>query len=758
MKKIFLTICTIAMAVSSLVAQGIVPQLSEKKGQWGYVNPSTGKWVVKPKYEEAGELTKQPNGEMRALVKQKGMQGFINEAGKTMGVGVVFESILPMEGDAMMVTVKGKTGVANYNGEYLIKPEAEMTYKLGSEGWIFGIKDKKGLVAPDGKWTIEPIYKDINYDTPGYFIVDKGGKAGILNRKGEILLEPKDFTSAKLAGDYWLVGKGDKYGLFDANQKSIVIKPEYAEIGDPIKTKQEVCVPVKKNNGKWGIIDLKGNIYVKPDYILMKPLEGIGLVLTDKKGNSYLWDLETLTRRSAGSLEIRENGPFRIFSGKIDGKSFNTVMDSDGRKIGTGLLALPSYYEIMGDNEIYIYNHQGERLVSFPTAKVKGVAQERDKWIYYDIDPKGQEKMSAGKIYSAEGTIISPDMKVYDAMAFNTILAVRDGKKYSVISDTPDLSGVEISEFSACGDKYLNIKSGGKWGLFTVYGKKIYDFQQAYPVQPSEKENIFITEFDGKKGIVSNKGEEIIAPTVERIVFTDYDKYGYIQVRDNKTGLGLVRVDPLEEVIPISRGYDYINYADPKEFGGKTYIRVRKGEWNSKWGLVDFDGNEIYPAVYKDVTVTNDYIKLTPEDGMPTYLNAQLNKFTPTPKISGEYGLEHGKTVKGYNATFANISLHFENCQGKSYTIHVASYLKNGKPAKTTDGHHSTYTIEPDDDDYTFDHYFTYYASGFQVGAYSKQDMYMKFWLVDDATGKEVNVRGAISKHDFYVKGGRYAY
>ena len=229
--KLALVLVVALNFAASAFAQSLVPQKDDKKNLWGYVDTSTGKWVVKPKYDAASEFKTQPNGKSRAVVTTKGLSGFMDESGKLLGAGAVFEKMQPLEGDAMFVTVKGKTGVANYDGVYLVKPEADAVEQLGAEGWVTIVKGKKGLLKNDGSYLLQPIYTEIDPSVPGYFVVSAGGKSGLLRRDGSEVVAPKQYSALQpLRDKIWKVSKGNKCGLMDVSTGAIVVEPNYENI------------------------------------------------------------------------------------------------------------------------------------------------------------------------------------------------------------------------------------------------------------------------------------------------------------------------------------------------------------------------------------------------------------------------------------------------------------------------------------------------------------------------------------------------
>lgn len=146
MKKMITVMLALIVGVGTIFSQTLTPQKDEKKGKWGYVDEK-GKWKIKPRYESAGELKKQPNDKLRATVAQKGLQGFVDENGKVLGAGIVFEALTPLQGDALLVTVKGKQGIVNYDGVYLLKPEITELQPVENLGYIYTVKGKQGFFS-----------------------------------------------------------------------------------------------------------------------------------------------------------------------------------------------------------------------------------------------------------------------------------------------------------------------------------------------------------------------------------------------------------------------------------------------------------------------------------------------------------------------------------------------------------------------------------------------------------------------------------
>lgn len=397
MKKVFrfkqFMVITIMVITSGMTAyaQSIIPQKDEKKGQWGYVSKSTGKWVVKPKFDEASELTQAPNGQLRGTVSLKGKKGFVDDSGKILGAGVAFEEVTPMQGDAVFVKVKGKTGVSDYSGVYKVKPEVENVEQLGDEGWIMTVKGKKGILKNDGIWLIEPIYNDINTLITDFFIVDKGGKAGILSRKGEVMMLPGDFTKVEPYENLWKVYKNDKTGLYDLSNKTLLVKPEFSDVKSPINTTKGILYPFA-NNGKWGFLNAEGKVVVKPKYSSFLTLNNpSSIVLSESTSPNYIYfpgnkKEQKLRDFKEGKAYIFNKVSLVYDQGGME-RNVEIVFFPDGQAVDSPIISrVGNLYKVIANNECFIFDSNGKKIYTCPSSDIFGFSNVGK---FYEIEGKG---------------------------------------------------------------------------------------------------------------------------------------------------------------------------------------------------------------------------------------------------------------------------------------------------------------------------------------------------------------------------------
>lgn len=107
---------------------------------------------------------------------------------------------------------------------------------------------------------------------------------GLINRKGDVIVPPL-YTSIEVGFSYGVcqVGKNDKYGLVDTSGTEIVA-PVYEYIGQV-----EDSLMLVKNSGKYGMINLKGEIIIPIQYNTLRSAgEGMVSFMTEPQRWGYL--------------------------------------------------------------------------------------------------------------------------------------------------------------------------------------------------------------------------------------------------------------------------------------------------------------------------------------------------------------------------------------------------------------------------------------------------------------------------------------
>lgn len=138
--------------------------------------------------------------------------------------------------------------------------------------------DKKGKVGyadQSGNVVIKCQYEGAQPFSDGVAIVSKSGKSGIIDSKGTVLLPLKYSQILSWNKELYLIRDGKKAGLA-TRQGKIVLPANYSLISKPncfgkalIALGGKATPNDKKTymaNAKYGIIDIKGNILIKPEY------------------------------------------------------------------------------------------------------------------------------------------------------------------------------------------------------------------------------------------------------------------------------------------------------------------------------------------------------------------------------------------------------------------------------------------------------------------------------------------------------------
>lgn len=724
-----------------LSAQSVVPKQDPKKGTWGYVSSSTDKWVVKPQYDKADGMRSMPNGKTRAFVTKKSKIGLVDENGKVLGAGVVFEDTVGMAGDAMMVTVKGKKGVINFDGQYLVKPEIEKLESLGQEGFLVTIKGKKGVLRHNGTFLIDPIYKNIDTSLPDWWIVDLGGKAGLLSRDGtKTLISPKEFTGLAPFGDLWKIYKGKKVGLYDLETQSVLVKPEYEDVRQPLYVSGNTLIPVADKPGSWGVVTPAGKKVVKNKFTDIVPLQSVGALLL-YEGNLVKNIYFAGTKKPCKLLEYYtvQAGPYEVT---------HIVYDHNWTSHDLDLITLPNGRTVEGT--------------------IGNINTVSDKYYYLTNAP-------STPLYDGKGNVVVPEagnsIESYNGWTIVSDKAISPSGSIYDIMDDCRLMKINNKE-------YMAIRSEGKWGLFFGENQVLpcqynsftpvdgYDYKtDSSGTRLTVDRTRLIVVKDGKAGLFDPEARNMhLMPKYDTIynregngdifIFVGNGKGGIYDAKDKRFAIEDVACDSIvpypnamskdiykvysagkvglcnsiEWIFPLSRGYNDIVYTGPYHD-----IFVAR---NGKYGVLDSEFKEIVPLLF-DKIEKDGSLYICTAGGRKRYFMKDSGEISSTPRVVASVWCECGKTLGGDNASFLNFNLHFYFMKGREFTLYCDIYNRG----KRVDQYYTSY--QPNSRVYSVgDQYFTVTTRSLPGSRWCKEDFTVKFRLVDKKTGKEVPMKG----------------
>ena len=282
---------------------GLTPELFPVKNRekWGYALKG-GEVVIPFQFDDAfyfnGNMAIVKNEENYFLINKKG--AIINDEGYVKVVSINPETDL-----AIVVNKQGKYGAINSAGKEIIPliygRLEEPSARIGRRRYEFSLNGKKGVIdykgmviIPEysgagtdrlklgiiagkkstlrgfsGKFLLKKQYDNVRNYYKNFYIVEKNGKAGIIDILTEKEILPLDYTNIplnrynKCATDYFVVQMGEKVGLVD-QFNTLILPFEYESIH---YTKSNILILQKDD--KYALADLSGNLITGFEYELI---------------------------------------------------------------------------------------------------------------------------------------------------------------------------------------------------------------------------------------------------------------------------------------------------------------------------------------------------------------------------------------------------------------------------------------------------------------------------------------------------------
>lgn len=482
-----------------------------------------------------------------------------------------------------------------------------------------------------------------------YFKLYENEKYGVIDNKGNILVEPKyemliipNPSKAVFIGYFNYNSQNGEYETEVVNEKNEKILTKYEQVlplmfkDTSVEVPYEKSVLTYKENGKYGIIDFSGKKITKAIYDSIESLlykEGCLLVKKEDKygvinikGKQMVEiDYDLISADGYYDKEDKyQKAGFIVRQRKEEGYRYGYINSKGEKILEVEYNEIDRVTEITEGNAIY--------LLAFKNGQA-GVYRNNKQIIkhsYEEIEYNKQnelfivEKNSKQGVINKEGNEILKTEYDYIIISEQSINAKKDdiistfdmkgNKKETQNEDT--ILNIENSDYS------ITVNSDEQFGIIDKSGNKILENEYSYIEYAYN--NFFITTKNGNVEVINAQNKQSVI-----------SNYNVIQKIENKNILQVIISEPytieiynnkMEKVASMKEANlkienDYIelssnterkyfdsngNEIQNTEIFSNLELFAYKDD-NNKWGFKNKEGKVVVSAIYDKVTELNEY-------------------------------------------------------------------------------------------------------------------------------------------------------
>lgn len=417
---------------------------------------------------------------------------------------------------------------------------------------LYGFRDNAD------NWVVSPQYESVTHFNKIYFIVQKQGKYGVMNRSGQWivpmewdLLEDLTLASAMVferisvrdfnnklvnalpnAIAYLVCRKEDKYGIID-NHGKIILEPVYQGIREKKGDLFEV-----KIGDFWGVVDKNGKIVVEPKYsgVLFTRYDDLFISMNQKPITNTPFS-EPKYNTSIEFDYLKENGDTAMVLPRIGSGDYGLV-HRNGQ-----ILLTPSFSAIrMGkhqDRYFWVRSNHSQEIGLFHAER--GWLLDTQAHAHIDVNRYVITTDNPKKTSNGYGLIAVPDVKRLLPFDFQVIKPFEKKIYDAQLPQTHITHAYQSYLFFLC-------QKEGKWG--------IYDFEKqnwAIPLKYDDlkviSDSVFLAVQGGKWRFINLQERVLLADVYESAgiapfayqysaqyhnYWADYQTYPYFVQKRNK--------------------------------------------------------------------------------------------------------------------------------------------------------------------------------------------------------------------------------
>lgn len=413
--------------------------------------------------------------------KKDNKYGLMSLEGKEI-TDAIYDEIASITYKEGMLLVKrdGKYGIININGKIVIKPEYDNitvdNYYDVSTGYqrtgfiVCSIKDegyRYGYVDYRGKKILDTIYTEIERVTDFedekdiYIVAYKDGQAGLLKNRKLILDYEYEDIIYYAYNDVFIVQRNGKQGIAD-RKGNIKIDTKYTNISFG-----GIYVNAVDESGETQILDLDGNV-VTDGYIAKMPTEdGQHFIVYNEEGIYKIIDNNgnIVVDRSYTNIEEIANNYYIVANNRnngiidLTGKSlvelrYNSIVKLDNTELLQANISATSTVSLINKN-MQIVVTMDNASIDVEDGYIRLYSETEDKYFDY-----------AGNELSAK-----------DVFPNNTMYAQEENGKWGFVDQNGNTKVAydydmvtELNEYGFAG-----IKKDGKWGVIDENGQVVQE-------------------------------------------------------------------------------------------------------------------------------------------------------------------------------------------------------------------------------------------------------------------------------------------
>lgn len=490
-------------------------------------------------------------------------------------------------------------------------------------------------------------YQISNVEEYNYSILYRDDKYGVINKEGEIVVEPT-YTNVQIPNPsrplFICVSEYNReLGEYEnkvLNENKEQILTTYDSVSAISVDSTDTNVPYEKSvlkyrkDGKYGLIDFDGNEITKPIY---DDIRGLGYkegTLLVKQGEKY----GVININGAEMVEI-----------KYDSVSADNYYDSQTKSKNAGFIISEKTEE--GYRYGYI-DYKGKRILKPEFTKIERVNEIQGDDIYFIAYKNGQ----AGLMRNNKCLTNYEFESIEYNLSNNLFIAQRNSKKGVMNTNGDIIVNTEYDELSF-GGEYINAIKNDELTILDVNGNEIQnsDIVSLTKTKDSnyyiaiDQDNLYTVLDQNKNNLLNNKYDYIEYLGNSHFIVSKDRKSGIIDSNDNvlldikySSVISLHEADLIQaynvendETILFNKNFEEISrmiasevevkdsyvlmYSDndfkyydfnANELTGKDIYEnnnIFAYKQDGKWGFVDKSGKIVVDCIYDMVTEVNEY-------------------------------------------------------------------------------------------------------------------------------------------------------